>query len=220
MDHLDYIEKTLPTVYTGIDASIQEGLRSEKISCERGCYHCCRIVALTALAEGVLLGRHVLQMPQAQRIAVTERLRESAVPEEMSNVDYARLGHHCGFLDMDTKDCVIYEKRPASCRYHFVVSPPELCACDTSHKIMILNLIDAERVVHEMSYSLTGVYLVAPLPNMVLHCMAALDRTKNKATKGVAGPVRWTQRYMGKHGAEVAEMKQALEMAQKWERGL
>jgi hypothetical protein len=40
----------------------------------------------------------------------------------------------CVFLDLKTKDCTAYAYRPASCRVHYVASPPENCAPDKPHE--------------------------------------------------------------------------------------
>lgn len=213
MKGFQYIRFGIQGLHDVLDHGIQEGLAEHNLSCKRGCYYCCKIVALTALAEGINMAVELLGMPRARRLEVTERLRYAAVPLGMSNKEYAQLGHHCGFLDMDTKDCTIYQHRPASCRFHFVTSPPEECIPGETRKIHMVNLLHMEAVVHQASQTMTGQLLVAPLPNMVLHCLVQLDPTKRKAAVGVPGPVEWTEAYQTAQGQEVEEMRRAIAWA-------
>lgn len=205
----------LKAAYAKLDGIVERELAAGNIAvtCKRGCYSCCRIIAAISLVEGLLLADKVLHMPKRQRLELIRRLKDSCADADTSINDYANMGHHCGFLDMATKDCTIYEDRPAACRYHYVGSPPELCRPGKVKKIAQLDLLDMENAVQALSAKLTGHIIAAPLPNIVLHCMYILDPTKKKTVAGVAHPLDWLENMLNQRKEELIEMKNEIEAA-------
>lgn len=207
---LDKIEREIKNLYVGLDAVAQRAVNdsSKKVNCTRGCYACCRIMVMTALAEGCRIATRVLDMPKERRLDVTLRMKATAAVDE-SVEDYAQKGHYCAFLDMETKDCTIYEVRPASCRYHYVVSPPGMCRPDISDELLQMDMLSLEEEVQYASHRLTGHLIAAPLPNMVLHCIRLIDPSKRKAAEGVMSPGDWV-RMIVKHKKELLEMEKNI----------
>lgn len=193
---VDIAVGTMRATYERADAEMAKrlALHKKEISCKRGCCSCCHIMAVISLAEGIILADKVLRMPKAERLRVTRALRRSAPPLGMTADEYALLGIPCAFLDVETKDCTVYEDRPAVCRYHFVESPPEDCKPGVPRRVAILDTLDYEEEAHSASAKLTGQLIGAPIPYMVLHGMASLDPTKRKGAKGMATPMQWLAR--------------------------
>jgi Fe-S-cluster containining protein len=207
MKVLEEAKTIIRFMYNRLDQHVEDFIREEKheVSCKKGCAHCCRIMALVSLAEGIRIADLVLRMPKQQRLYVTQRLKESAPPPEMTVNDYASQGLYCGFLDLESKECKIYEERPASCRYHYALSDPKLCTPGQSREVLLLDLLACENAIHELSMQITGHFMTAPLPNMVLHCMVKLDPTKKKAIHNVADPLSWMRSTVRKEDIEHRE---------------
>jgi Fe-S-cluster containining protein len=121
----------------------------ERISCQKGCAACCRMLVPVSAPEALALKEMIDGLPDERRHAVLRKLsgtrtrleeagllaRLTALGETESplsddemepiNQEYYALRLPCPFLDQET--CSIYEHRPAACRELLVTSPPELC---------------------------------------------------------------------------------------------
>jgi Fe-S-cluster containining protein len=120
-----------------------------RISCQRGCAACCRMLVPVSPLEAIALRRYVLSLPEERRREFLDKIDEAKrrlqqagllgpltdvadsgnarSDEELEplNRSYYALRMPCPFLD--NEQCSIYEHRPAACRELLVTSPPELC---------------------------------------------------------------------------------------------
>ena len=133
----------------------QEAIRAGgRISCQKGCAACCRMLVPVSPLEAVALRRHLLTLPEERRLEVVDKLAESKHRLEQAgllhplkdltesgdslsdqeldplNQAYYALRMPCPFLDNEV--CSIYEHRPAACRELLVTSPADLCQ-DLAH---------------------------------------------------------------------------------------
>jgi Fe-S-cluster containining protein len=124
-------------------------LAGSRISCQKGCAACCRMLVPVSPLEAIALRRYILSLPEARRRHFLDKIDEakrrlehagllgalvdvgdsgdahSDDDVEPLNRDYYALRMPCPFLD--DEQCSIYEHRPAACRELLVTSPPELC---------------------------------------------------------------------------------------------
>lgn len=128
-------------------AQIQDA--GQRISCQKGCAACCRMLVPVSPPEAFALKALVEALPDERRQAMFDKLNnarahleetglltrlialtESGRPlsdEEMEplNRDYYALRMACPFLEHES--CSIYEDRPAACRELLVTTPADLC---------------------------------------------------------------------------------------------
>lgn len=163
----------LRRLYTELDSAIEPVLQKDfKVSCKKGCSHCCSLLALIVRMEAVNM---------AEPYLLDERLRLTLPSLLDSLVKNAKEGNfegltHAKYLDKDLKCpflvdgmCSTYERRPSSCRYHFVISDPEICA--PTHpvgEVMRIDLLKAEDVISEFNYNITRNPNPAPISIMML----------------------------------------------------
>jgi Fe-S-cluster containining protein len=119
------------------------------VPCQKGCSACCCYLVPLSVPEAFRLRQEVYAMPASRRrrvqkacLSVATRIPESPIPElpleqstctqdQLNTVSdwYADLHLICPFLERD--ECTIYEKRPLSCREHFVEGCAEACRTNT-----------------------------------------------------------------------------------------
>lgn len=105
------------------------------VTCKEGCAHCCMLPATATVPEMVPV---VDDLAQRDDWRVRRPALEKALAVQLTafaGVDVLDANEREGFFRrqlpcMFLKDrrCEIYALRPAVCRYHMVVSPPENCA--------------------------------------------------------------------------------------------
>lgn len=124
-------------------------------TCKEGCSHCCTLPATATVPEMVpvveyLAGRNDWEQrrPALER-ELNHQLASFAgvnVLIEDERVAFSRRKLPCVFLK-DSR-CEIYALRPAVCRYHMVVSPPENCEHGpTNESLTLIDLRGLERDV-------------------------------------------------------------------------
>ncbi|HET7057791.1 MAG TPA: YkgJ family cysteine cluster protein [Nitrospiraceae bacterium] len=121
----------------------------QRISCQKGCAACCRMLVPVSPPEAFALKALVESLPDERRQILLDKLSsararleetgllarltalaETGRPlsdEEMEpiNRDYYALRMACPFLEQES--CSIYEDRPAACRELLVTTPADLC---------------------------------------------------------------------------------------------
>lgn len=102
-----------------------------------GCAHCCGSRVLVTRSELM----HVLLAMEARHWRMVEAW--DALPTNHPG------RRRCPLLDLDTRECSVYERRPVICRCHLVTSDPELC---DGRESMALYLV----VPYTVMFVLTG----------------------------------------------------------------
>lgn len=143
-------------VYRAHDAAMSESLKSENVQCKRGCAACCNQFVGISVPEGVAIYAQypalvdelvprleddssvLREIVVARKIDENEFLPRGDVREVLCG-DWWRLRRPCAFLDPETKDCRIYEARPASCRTYHVTSDPYYCGTDDASQVRIVS---------------------------------------------------------------------------------
>jgi Fe-S-cluster containining protein len=109
------------------------------VTCKKGCSHCCKLPATATVPEMVPVVEYLTSRcdwPKRRPTLERELARQLAefatinVLDECERADFFKRQLPCVFLQKDR--CEIYPARPAVCRYHMVVSPPENCALDAA----------------------------------------------------------------------------------------
>lgn len=122
-------------LYREYEPHVARAAQARGVTCTVGCDHCCKLPATATVPEMALVVEYLSQRsdwkarrPALER-ALEHHLHEYAgvnIVNETERKAFFSRQLACVFL----KDhrCDIYPVRPAVCRYHLVVSPPENCA--------------------------------------------------------------------------------------------
>lgn len=132
----------------------------DRISCQKGCAACCRMLVPVSVPEAFALSDMVRTLPQVRRdeimrrvAAARERLERAGLltrlteiaeterqlsDEEMEPINRDYYAHRvpCPFLENEV--CSIYEDRPAACRELLVTTPADLCQDMTGNPVRAL----------------------------------------------------------------------------------
>ena len=127
------------------------------VTCKEGCAHCCMLPATATIPEMVPVVEYLTnrcdwdrRRPALER-ELAHQLSEFAnvdVLDERERVAFFRRQLPCAFLTKD-KRCEIYAVRPAVCRYHMVVSPPE--NCEVGPEARQIALVDLHKIEHAVA---------------------------------------------------------------------
>jgi Fe-S-cluster containining protein len=128
---------------------VSQLFEKEKVvpTCGRGCAACCYEPVYVERTEAGIAIHALKQLPHARQREIKHRLREVVEKFRASEVfkarmpravEYRKLGLACPFLDLKTRDCMIYNSRPFGCRAHFAVSPRVNCEDLTKHDDIML----------------------------------------------------------------------------------
>jgi len=105
------------------------------VTCKKGCTHCCMLPATATVPELVPVVEYLTgqcdwgKRKPALESELTRQLTafdNVNVLDERERDDFFARQIPCAFLK--DRSCEIYPVRPAVCRYHMVVSPPQNCA--------------------------------------------------------------------------------------------
>lgn len=203
------VTDSLREVYKKLDAVAEEVTKKAKTTCSKGCAHCCYLLPTITFTEGLLIAETLLS--GADWREWLPKLREAAKKFDYVGItkrNYFDKGNPCVFLSAD-KYCSIYAERPAACRYHYVVSPPEKCShlatkSTTTHILDMLPLEEHVWGLNKMVVDQLGRrdMMIAPLPLMVLACMLYISQGDPdhhlivKACEGLRSPMRWVNECM------------------------
>lgn len=114
---------------------VAEATERLSVTCKEGCAHCCMLPATATVPEMVPVVEYLTsrcdwerRRPALERELALQLSQYAGVNvlDERERVAFFRRQLPCAFLTKD-KRCEIYAVRPAVCRYHMVVSPPENC---------------------------------------------------------------------------------------------
>jgi Fe-S-cluster containining protein len=200
----------LTDLYRRIDEKLAPKLADQPISCKKGCAHCCLLFTAVSTADALQIAQTVLNWPDWREwVPKLVRAAQAHCFKGVGNNTYLAKKLRCVFLREDNT-CGIYAVRPAPCRFHLVVSKPELCDPNNGRAITTrLDLKQAESVIWEFSFELDQKLfqskdpVLAPLPIMVLFGMLALLKDKGPAfeflseqTKNIPSPKDYFKKYI------------------------
>lgn len=129
------------------------------IPCKAGCAACCRVQVSVSLLEAVMLLQPILEDAEARadfmiRIVPRLRIQTRILSEEnFTPLEWRRRRLPCALLDPVTQKCLRYNDRPAVCRAHIVLNPPEHCS-EIGTPVQVVNIGPALRRSRELSTSL------------------------------------------------------------------
>lgn len=177
-------------------------------TCRKGCTHCCGLLATITIADGFVLAEGLLNRPDWEEwlpklVAAAKQYCYHGISKE----SWFRKKNMCVFL----KDgaCSVYERRPAACRYHYVISDPKNCSPDMppDTATAMLDLITLEaQTSWKVAQELIDFPVSGPIPLLTLHCMEQLAaiqperwpgrlETLEKFAKQVPNPFEWMATY-------------------------
>lgn len=125
------LHTTLDDVMDAEDKKAQELGEDMKLTCKKGCAHCCHKLVYVTPDEGVLLARNLMALEGGQISDHTMKMLQfQASYEPHQQLDYWLLDEKqskCVFLGPD-KSCTVYSNRPVNCRLMRVKSPAYNCS--------------------------------------------------------------------------------------------
>src|SRR6185369_282243 len=170
-----------------VDKVAHEG--NPKTTCTKGCAHCCHMMTAITMLEGAVLAENVMLRADWRDIALRARADALVLKEHWNDrVAYLKAYSPCPLLDQEKKECLLYNRRPSVCRFHCVVSDPELCGPQPngSTDILALDLTYPEAQVFRFCITVTpddaDRDIIAPISLMLLHWLPALAKTEEDRT--------------------------------------
>lgn len=200
----------LREIYESLDKPVKEISEKAKVTCTKGCAHCCELLALATFAEGLIIAESIGSKPDWK--SVIPRLKKASMEFCFSGItekDYFKKGIKCVFLGADNL-CSIYEIRPSCCRYHLALSNPLACSRSSPEdtKTKLLDFRAMESHVWDFSAALCKSinlppFIAAPIPIMVLFALTKImepDEDLNwllQEISEVPTPLEWFEKYAG-----------------------
>lgn len=191
--------KTLQ-LYREYAPAVRELLKDAKISCRRGCSHCCYLLVYLTLPEALAIAERLLSSPERLkevRRAIAAQLTTLTDPL-ITQHSYFRQQHPCIFLN--NSECTIYDVRPTECRYYYVLSSPDLCGETGSLRGSVItkaNMTKVKlRILTEMEAGQP-----APMPVMLHWALRLLEdgqeayEAEMREAQGVMKPSYWRGRF-------------------------
>ena len=193
-------------MYMKLDAVAEAAAKKLGATCKKGCAHCCYLLTLIGPSDGVVIAEHILNQENWKSwLPKLSKAAGEATYEGINKTTYFRKRLPCPFLDLATNACSIYEKRPACCRFHWVLSPPEDCSPNAPEKTKTIgiNLVDLESRTWAVDFRIANdvglpIPPAAPIPVMVIWMMEYLTRKDldrhgevEKYCIGLLDPMKW-----------------------------
>lgn len=118
-------------LHFGVDNAIEMAVKKDpegfsKVTCKKGCAHCCHSVIAITQDEAELLIKHAKNISWEIDWYKVEK-QEWYAKDQSRYFKLLPENNACVFLGTDNT-CQVYEHRPASCRKYFAVSNPEDCS--------------------------------------------------------------------------------------------
>ena len=206
------VSEAMVATYRYVDSAVAKALEKLTISCKKGCNDCCKLLCTCTFAEALLIADTLLRRSDEEWDAWLPKLRAAAQEADFPEVDndtYFKKKVPCVFL----KDgaCSIYEIRPAACRLHYVLTPPENCSPDApTIKIQSPDFRPLEQMIWKVSKQVLDesfggkmAMMAGPLPLMVMAVALVLLKEDPQhrtevlvACKGLLTPEKWMVRMI------------------------
>lgn len=204
------LEEGMAELYKQLDDFAIKKATQANTTCKKGCSSCCYLLALCGPADALRIADHILSKDDWKEWL--PKLREAAGKAAFEGINkktYFEKVIPCVFLDVQQGTCKVYEKRPACCRFHWVLTDPKDCAptAPKDTKTAALNFLGLEAEVFNIDLQILPqlgweVPPVAPIPLAVLWMMEVLtrdDRSRyNEVLKhcdGIPDPFVWSHSY-------------------------
>ena len=163
--------KVVLQIYRDHAPHVADAAKRMGVTCKEGCAHCCMLPATATVPEMVPVVEHLAaradwerRRPSLER-ALNRHLAAFAdvdVLDEKQRAAFFQRQLPCVFLK-DNR-CEIYQVRPASCRYHLSVSPPENCALGAADSVVArVDLTKIETDLAIRSAAVLGELLGGPI---------------------------------------------------------
>lgn len=222
-DEKKKVSELVQEIYAELDVTLDDISKRAKVTCKVGCAHCCELLAMMTFSEAVLVAEKILEKPDWKDIAQKLKAQaEKACFDGISEAAYFDRRVRCAFLS-DDNTCQIYAIRPACCRYHVVISDPDLCKFENrKSERAVVDLRQLESIVWDFSSRVCATigippFVSAPIPVMALHTMLAIAEEEEarsfllELTKDIPNPVDWLHKYVrglsGRKGGERVPIK-------------
>jgi Fe-S-cluster containining protein len=126
-----FLHTTLDSLMEEEDLKAKEQGEVLKITCKKGCAHCCHKLVYVTPDEGVLLARNLIKKEGGEISELTmNKLKFQANFQPHQQLDFWLLDEEnskCVFLGPDNS-CTVYSNRPSACRLLRVRSPAYNCS--------------------------------------------------------------------------------------------
>lgn len=201
------VTSLLKRMYEKIDPVAQKTAKEMGATCERSCSDCCSLLATMTLAEGVLVAENILKRNDWRDwIHKLVSAAKEFCYVGITKANYFDKKVPCVFLGQG-KLCQIYEDRPATCRYHYVVSDPTQCSPGVKGgETAVIDMLELEKPVWALSIQLgqqlgMGLPICGPIPLVVLGCIVLIIQKGEdsefviEAVKELPTPTVWMQEY-------------------------
>lgn len=140
-------DATMEFMFTLIDRMSAETAREIKVSCKKGCSHCCHVNVDTTQQEA----RMALKYAREHNVEIDLEALEVQQDLQIPDRPFSKFSA-CVFLGEDGA-CKIYPARPISCRKFLVQSEPKFC------EVSVYKDEGVVQVVHHGSEMLTSAIL-------------------------------------------------------------
>lgn len=219
------VEDAVESLYKGLDELAQGQVKKHGTTCTKGCAACCYLLATIGVTDGYMLALEILKKEDWR--SWLPKLSVAAGKTAFKGItkqNYFAQGNPCVFLDVQQGTCTVYDKRPACCRFHYVLSDPKNCSYSNSDpppQTATLNLLLLEqetwRLDLEVGRSMGWeVPPIAPIPLMVLWMMEFITRHDlevhgevEKYCIDIPNPFQWWD----DHAEGIVEKKDVEEVA-------
>ena len=185
-----------------VDLAVKRLGKGERITCRKGCGHCCRQVVPLSVPEMLFLTDYIASMEENRRAALArrfsaaaKRLKAEGIIDDLLNAPsdqaaleaaerYFRKWIVCPFLEDDT--CSIHAVRPFACREFNATTPPALC--NDPFKNSVGRVTVTPKMTSVMARLTARVLGEKPvlLPHILLTDRAALKACWSDAFPGIA----------------------------------
>lgn len=213
------VTQLLNRLYADTDRALEVVSKEAGVTCRAGCMHCCTLLAIVTVADGIYLADELMERPDWKEwLPKLAEASKGYLYKGVNKSNWFSKKVPCVFLKDNL--CSVYSKRPAACRFHVVISPPENCAPDAKDpRTAMLDLVQLEsQTSWTVSLQVAPIPLAAPIPLMTLFCMSIVAREKYKdrfddvikAAEGLPTPEAWIRTYGEELVASGEEMRKEL----------
>ncbi len=205
-----HINDVMAEMYQTLDGYAEIQAAKMKTTCKKGCSSCCYLFAIIGPANGLVLADHILKQPNWESwLPKLAAAAEKTCFEGVCRTTYFDKAIPCVFLDTESGTCKVYDKRPAACRFHYVVSDPKDCSPHAPGRptTASIDFIQLEELTWAVDLQLTKqmgweMPPAGPIPVVVLHMMQYLTKDDlyahgevMKYSIGIPDSFQWLKKY-------------------------